>query len=78
MIAYILSSFWRWLGAVCLIVILFDSIEHLIVAINPVRKVQVSQNGDSITVEIEGATEADIATALADIEQNRQETNPTD
>ena len=66
------------LGAVCLIVILFDSIEHLIVAINPVRKVQVSQNGDSITVEIEGATEADIATALADIEQNRKETNPND
>ena len=62
----------------CLIVILFDSIKHLIVAINPVRKVRVSQNGDSITVEIEGATEADIATALADIEQNRKETYPND
>lgn len=76
--AYILSNFWAWLGAMCLIICISNGIANVFAAARPVRKVRVSQFKGCVTVEIENATQADIDTALADISQNRKENNPDD
>lgn len=76
--AYILSNFWAWLGAMCLIICISNGIANVFAAARPVRKVRVSQVNGCVTVEIENATQVDIDTALADISQNRKENNPDD
>lgn len=76
--AYILSNFWAWLGAMCLIVCISNGIANVCAAARSTRKVRVSQVNGCVIVEIENATQADIDTALADISQSMKEIKTDD
>lgn len=77
-LTYILSDFWAWLGAMCLIVCLSNGIANVFAAARPCRKVRISQKDDFTSVEIENATDSDVASALTDIQQNRRESDNHD
>lgn len=63
-IRFIFSSFWIWLGFVTLVAVMLKYLVDLVKAIRSKRNIKVYNFGDRQTVEIENATDKDVAAAV--------------
>lgn len=70
---FIFSSFWVWLGFVVLVTAAGETVAEIIKAIRPARKITVYRVGESVCVEVEGASRGDIQMAVKDRKRWRME-----
>lgn len=74
--AVIFSSFWTWAGTVILILAVGGVVENIITAAAkkpPIRKISGYQIGQRWRVEIDGATEVDVLSALNTWKEGKEE-----
>lgn len=74
--AVIFSSFWTWAGTVILILAVGGVVENIVAAAAkkpPKRKISGYQIGQRWRVEIDGATEVDVLSALNTWKEGKEE-----
>ena len=67
------AGFLSWLGVAILAAVVLDGLAKVVCAVMPRRKIKVSQRDALRIVEIDGATNGDVHTALAENTQKQQE-----